>query len=297
MKVFVYVKSWSKLSCIVLALLMISTLTGICSAQYTQSIGVGGTGKVPDGIAVPILMYHSILKDPKRQGKFVVSPQVFEDDLLYLKEQGYTTVLVKDLIAYVYHDVPLPPKPVVITLDDAYYNNLTYVVPLLEKHQMKAVISVVGIFTDRFSETDDHNPNYSHLTWDDLEEIGKRDNIEIASHTYNLHSNSSRKGCTIKKGESHSAYERMLREDLTKLQDAIKERTTIPPPLTFTYPYGYICDASHQVIQDLGFKATLSCFERVNYISKDPSCLYTLGRFNRPSGISSKDFIDKIMSS
>ncbi len=291
MKVIVYIKSWARLTCIVLALLMVSTLTGVCSAKY---ISVGGAGKVPDGISVPIIMYHSILKDPKRQGKFVVSPEVFENDLIYIKEQGYTTVLVRDLIDYVYNDIPLPPKPIVITLDDAYYNNLTYVVPLLEKHEMKAVISVVGVFTDRFTQRDDHNPSYSHLTWDDLEDLGKRKNIEIANHTYNLHTNTSRRGCSIKKGESHAAYEKMLREDLGKLQEAIKERTTIPPPVTFTYPYGYICDASYKVIKDLGFMATLSCFERINYINKDPACLYTLGRFNRPSGISSQAFIDKI---
>lgn len=291
MTIFAYIKSWPKLACIVLTLIMISTMTGVCSAKY---ISVGGAGKIPDGIAVPVIMYHSILKDAKKQGKFVVSPEVFENDLIYLKEQGYTSVLVRDLVDYVYDGGYLPPKPIVITLDDGYYNNLTYVVPLLEKHQMKAVISVVGVFTDRFTATDDHNPNYSHLTWDDLEELGNLPYIEIANHTYNLHSNNNRKGCSIQKGEAHSTYEKILREDLGKLQKTIEECTTIPTPITFTYPYGYICDASYQVIEDLGFKATLSCFERVNYINKDPACLYCLGRFNRPSGISSEAFFNRL---
>ncbi len=291
MKIYIYVKSWARLTLIILIGLMLSTATGVYSAKY---ISVGGASRVPEGIEVPIIMYHSILKDPKKQGKFVVSPEVFERDLIYLKEQGYTAVLVRDLIDYVYNDVTLPEKPVVITLDDGYYNNYTYVIPLLEKHDMKAVISVVGVFTDRFTKKDEHNPNYSHFNWDDLEDLGKRNYIEIASHTYNLHQVSPRKGCSIKRGESHDAYEKLLRDDLSKLQSTIKERTTLTPPVTFTYPFGYICDASYEIIQDLGFKASLSCFERLNYINKDPDCLYVMGRFNRPSGISSKAFIDKI---
>lgn len=47
-----------------------------------------------DSVRVPILMYHSILKDSARQGKYVISPAVLAADLDALQEKGYTAVTV-----------------------------------------------------------------------------------------------------------------------------------------------------------------------------------------------------------
>ena len=47
---------------------------------------------------------------------------------------------------------------------------------------------------------------------------------------------------------------------------------------------------SIQYIKELGFKASLSCTEGINYITHNPDCLYLLKRFNRPAGLNSKDF-------
>ena len=96
----------------------------------------------PDGVALPVIMYHSVLKDGARIGKYVVSPDSFEHDLAFLKDNGYETVSISDLTDFVYEGKKLPEKPVMITFDDGYYNNLVYAAPLLEKYNMKAVISV-----------------------------------------------------------------------------------------------------------------------------------------------------------
>ena len=57
-----------------------------------------------DYIKVPILMYHSILKTSKSRGKFIISPSTFEEDLKYIKDNGYTTIVMQDLINYVYEN-------------------------------------------------------------------------------------------------------------------------------------------------------------------------------------------------
>ena len=71
----------------------------------------------------------------------MLSPAQFESDLKYLKENGYHTVVVQDLIDYVEKGVPLPEKPVMLTFDDGYYNNYYYAFPLLEEYDAKIVIS------------------------------------------------------------------------------------------------------------------------------------------------------------
>lgn len=56
--------------------------------------GRGGEGRRPDRPA--IIMYHGLLKEEKRQGQFIISPNLFEQDLRYLQENGYTTVVIAD---------------------------------------------------------------------------------------------------------------------------------------------------------------------------------------------------------
>ena len=69
-------------------------------------------------VTLPVLMYHSVLKDPQRTGKYTITPKKFEEDLIYLKNNGYETVSLKQVIKYVYHNEPLPEKPILLTFDD-----------------------------------------------------------------------------------------------------------------------------------------------------------------------------------
>lgn len=246
-----------------------------------------------DGVPVPILMYHSILKDPKLQGQYIVSPNVLEQDMLYLKEHGYTTVFVSELADSVLSGKPLPEKPVVLSFDDGYLNNLTYVLPLLEQYDMKAVISVVGSYSQTFSDSDDHSPSYSHLTWDDISQLAASGHVEIGNHTYDMHRQSPRKGAKRLQGESGDHYRQALLEDVGRLQQVLSENCGLTPT-TFAYPYGYISDEAEPVLAEMGFTAALTCYEHVSVIGSDPQALMSLGRFNRPAGISTEQFMKKV---
>ena len=245
-------------------------------------------------IKVPIIMYHSILKDPSRSNKYTVTPSVLEEDLKYITDNGYTTVTISDLISYVYDDTPLPEKPIVLTFDDGHYNNYGYLFPLLEKYDMKAVISIVGSYTDKFTETDEANLNYSYLRWKDIKELMDTGRIEFQNHTYSLHSNTGKRNGTKKiKGETDEHYKNVLEEDILKLQQEFEENTNYTPQC-FTYPFGGISNASLNIIKELGFKASLSCEQGIKILTKNPNSLYLLKRYNRPSYISTYNFFQKI---
>ena len=244
-------------------------------------------------IKVPIIMYHSILKDPARSNKYTITPAVLEEDLKYIKSNGYETITISDLTSYVYDDKPLPPKPIILTFDDGHYNNYGYLYPLLEKYDMKAVISIVGSYTDKFSETDEANLNYSYLRWKDINELISSGRVEFQNHTYNLHDNThGRIGAKKKKGESDDEYKKILEEDINKLQNELKENTGYVPTC-FTYPFGGISNSSLDIIKELGFKASLSCEEGINKITKNPNSLYLLKRYNRPSYVSTYNIFKK----
>lgn len=240
-------------------------------------------------------MYHSVLKDPALSGKYIITPSCLENDLKYIKEKGYTSISMEQLISYVYEGTPLPEKPIILTFDDGHYNNLGYVVPLLEKYDMKAIVSVVGKYTDTFTKTEEANFTYGYLRWEDIASLMENKHIEFGNHTYNLHSNTNgRNGCAKKYRESTDAYQNLLANDLQKLQDQFKEHTSLTPTI-FTYPFGSISKDSTLIIKQLGFKASLSCASGINYITQDPDCLYQLRRNNRPSFISSQQFFKKIL--
>lgn len=244
-------------------------------------------------IKVPIIMYHHVLKDKSRLGKYIISPEEFENDIIYLKNEGYTPIFMEDLIAYVYDDKELPEKPIILTFDDGHYSNYTYILPILEKYNCKAVISIVGEYVDKSTKEGNLNPSYSYVTWDLLKEIINSPYLEIQNHTYYMHEIGERKGCTIKKGESYEKYKKVLEEDLRKLQDTIAYHTGYTPQ-TFTYPFGFTCKECNKILKELGFKASLSCYEGVNILTKNKEDLFELKRLNRESGINTQVFFEKI---
>jgi len=245
------------------------------------------------GIQLPIIMYHSVLKDPEKAGAYVVSPEVMEADLFTLKSRGYESIVVQDLIDYVYKGIPLPEKPVMITLDDGYYNNLTYVLPILEKHDMRAVISVVGIYTEKFSDTPDPNPNYAHLSFDDIRTLVGSGRVEIQNHSYDMHSTHSRRGTMKKEGESSESYKKEFCSDAARNQQLLLDHCGISPT-AFVYPYGYVSEETEEYLKEMGFLCSMICYEKINRITDEES-LFNLCRFNRPSGIDTETFLSRIL--
>ena len=248
------------------------------------------TIEVEETVKVPILMYHIILKN-SNGNKYTVSPSQFEDDLKFISDNGYTTVFMQDLIDYVYYGKELPKNPIVLTFDDGYYNNYHYIYPLLEKYNAKAVISVVGSYTDTYTQNGDINPNYAYLSWEYLKKIAESGYFEIQNHTYNLHScGKGRNGCKKNYNESDEEYAKMLYDDLNKLQTECTENLG-KAPTTFTYPFGIVSKESFDVIKELGFMASLSCEEGINEIKRDPESLYMLKRCIRTPTRSAADIL------
>ena len=270
----------------------VCVLTAICLTCMIALKNPIFFAKENESATVVILMYHSLLKDPARHGKYVVSPDLFESDLKYLKEHGYSFVGIQELIDFVYSGAPLPKKSVVITFDDGYYNNFLYAYTLLEKYDAKMVISVIGKYTDLY---DGEKPNayYSHVTWDMINEMLASGRVEIGNHTYSMHTNGERRGSKKIKGETDEHYSKILTEDIGKLQAEMFEHTGTYPSV-YTYPFGAISNASFGIIADMGFLASLSCAEKPSTVTRGkPESLRCLGRFLRPTKISSADFFEK----
>ena len=184
---------------------------------------------------LPILMYHDVTDGLTSDNPMVVTTEKLEGDLCWLKENGYHTILPRELTA----GEPLPEKPVMITFDDGYVSNYRLLFPLLQKYQMKAAICLIVSLTDEDPE------GHGHLTWDMCREMQASGLVEIASHTYALHNLEQNgdyfakgvNGIQRKTGESSWQFQMRVLTDLKKSRDILQRELGTAPQL-FAYPYG-----------------------------------------------------------
>lgn len=239
------------------------------------------------------VMYHNILKS--RNGKYIVSPQQFDNDLAAFRDEGFVTVFPSEVVDFVYGDGELPEKPLLITFDDGKYNNMYYGLPLLEKYGDKAVMCPVGAFSE-FSTVsgDDSNPNYSHVTWGQMGELSASGVFEMGNHSYDMHRYKPRFGILRKEGESPAEYRKTLKEDTGRLQDKILCATG-ELPLTYAYPFGEYNDDALAVLRSMGFKLFLTCNEGVSIIRRGaPESLFLIKRANRDGSLTSAEMTQRL---
>lgn len=260
-----------------------------------SAVSVGDASLRQGEAKLPVVMYHQLTKSEARAGRYVLMLDQFEKDLKYLSERGYKSVTVKQLLDYSEGKGNIPEKAIMITFDDGCETLYEYALPLLEKYGFTAVGFVVGALADYYSEIDDHNLNYSNLTWAEIKELSKGNIIDIQSHSFDLHKNTgNRSGAKKKKSETSEQYSEFLGADASKMKEAMI-KSTGKAPVAFAYPFGSYSLESAEILKKYGIRMAFTCEERVNIIKKaEPDWLFGLGRYNRPNGISSESFFEKM---
>jgi peptidoglycan/xylan/chitin deacetylase (PgdA/CDA1 family) len=112
---------------------------------------------------LPVLLYRKV-SDNGYSDHETIPVANLEAQFNYLLQQGYSPVLLNDLIKYVYFEQPLPAKPVLVTFDGGYRHSYTIMYALLKKYGMKANIFLVPSFLQQENEPVSENGNeYLHL--------------------------------------------------------------------------------------------------------------------------------------
>ena len=155
---------------IILFVMMLLILPFVLSSPKNLSTakGVDAVG----GPKIVVLNYHKI---DNMNISLSVLPQDFEQQLKYLKDNGYTSITPMELYEAIEHGGPLPEKPLLITFDDGYDDNYRYAYPLLKKYGFKGTIFVITSFLDRGQQ--------GYITWAQASEMEASGVIDIESHT------------------------------------------------------------------------------------------------------------------
>lgn len=162
--------------------------------------------------ALPILMYHEIVPDGNELDEYTASVTQLEADLMALEKEGFQTVSLSEVIDFVRQGTALPLNPVLLVFDDGYRSVISRVLPLLEKYDAKALVSVIGARAQGVADGCDTSQEY--MDWKELAEAVTGGRIELQSHSAQLHVYRSRKGLQRLADETQEAYIRMLVADV-----------------------------------------------------------------------------------
>ncbi len=169
-----------------------------------------GDWAMPENYAVPVMMYHSIGYAPET-ANLILGPESLEEQFQFLTENGYTPIWFEDL----WH-VEDFEKPVILVFDDGYKTMHSYLLPLAEKYQVKAVVAVVQEFTEA--------DNGLHMNEQEVRELDASGLISLQSH-----------------GVSHTNMGELLRDeqDMELRESALwLTRFLKKEPIVFVYPIG-----------------------------------------------------------
>lgn len=176
------------------------------------------TSLIPQGVRVPILMYHEVDDETWGLSSLFVTPANMRAQLQYLQDNGYDPIFLSDLTHLEDYD-----KPVVLTFDDGYVGNYEELFPLLKEFNMKATVFIMPDFLGR----------ESYLTQAQVQEMADSGLISIQSHTM-----SHRELATI----SYDDQEYEMRQSQLEIA-----RLTGRTPYVICYPSGSFNDNTRAI--------------------------------------------------
>ena len=185
---------------------------------------------------VPVMMYHNVYdpKNPPSQlNNNCISIPKLEEQLKWLKNNGYYYPSFSELRAWADNQIALPAKSVILTFDDGELGFLQHGRALLDKYQIPATSFLIGTIAAS-QETIRNNPSRY---------------VDYQSHSWDMH----KPGGHIGHGGLISALNKnQIKDDLTKAIDLVKSREA------FAYPFGDVTEDGMQAVKELDIKAAFT---------------------------------------
>ena len=179
------------------------------------------TGVFSDGFqTVPILSYHRF---GAGNGKLTVAKRQFEEQMRYLKTNGYRVIPLQQVFAFLRGEAEIPRRSVVLTIDDGYRSVYHIAFPILKKYEFPATIF---IYTDYIGN--------GGLNWRQMSEMEASGLITFQGHSKTDDNRTVRLG-----SESMEDYKKRLVDEVGVPTRLLGKRMQ-SPQLSFAYPFGAV---------------------------------------------------------
>ena len=168
---------------------------------------------------VPVLCYHNLAEAAK--GRLVLAASKFEEQMRYLKANGYRVVSLRELVEFSQLGRQLPQRSVVLTFDDGYKSFKQYAYPILKE---------LGFTATLFVYTDYVGAGRNALSWSDLRDL-QTEGFDVQAHS-KTHSDLRRAP-----GEGEAQHARRMQAELAQPQDLF-EKNLGRRSSVIAFPYG-----------------------------------------------------------
>jgi len=185
-----------------------------------------------------ILMYHRF--GDSRFPSTNIKIEQLEAQLSFLRDNKYAVVPLKDVVDSITQGLPLPPRAVVITVDDAYRSVYDSGFPVFRKYGFTFTIFVATVPVDRGLR--------DYMNWDQMREMQAL-GVTFANHTAS-HDHLINRG----KYETKSEWRKRIRADIEKGRRRLAEELS-PIPNVFAYPYGEYNSEVADIVIEAGYIA------------------------------------------
>jgi peptidoglycan/xylan/chitin deacetylase (PgdA/CDA1 family) len=210
----------------------------------------GGKG-IPQA-GVPILVYHRF--GPVVADSMTVTTAVFESQLEYLRDNGYTVIPLSSLVGYFLGKASSPPsRAVVIVSDDGHKTVYTDMLPLIKKYRIPGTLF---IYPSAIS-----NASYA-MTWEQLRQLKQAGFFDIQSHTY-WHPNFKKE----KRRLLHGDYEKFVDMQFKRSKERLQKEVGGTVDL-LAWPFGIYDDWLMKRAKEDGYIAAFT-IERRNASPSD----------------------------
>ena len=238
------------------------------------------------------IAYHDIVGQRHDLTADAVTLDNLIDHFEWLKVNGYQPVSIDDLIAARDGTGALPDKAILLCWDDGYTSFYTDVLPLLKAYNYPAVLALVGSWMapgpDEMVQYGDYLvPRKKFMTWQQLKEVADSGLVEIASHSFNLHSalvadqSGDRLPAAIIHAfdpvtgtyETDQQFRQRIRNDLQKSSDLMLKHLGFRPRV-LVWPFGQYNTIALESAADVGMAITLT----LNPVPGNTDQLHAIGR-------------------
>jgi peptidoglycan/xylan/chitin deacetylase (PgdA/CDA1 family) len=198
-------------------------------------------GLTPEGYQiVPVLCYHHFAENC--DSSLCTPPSVFEQQMRFLKEQGYSVISTAELVEFMAFRRAIPKKAVVINLDDGYRSAYEIAYPILKKYGFRTTLFIYTSFIGASSNA---------LTWDQLKAM-KADGFEVGSHTV-THADLSKRMA----GESEKDYVARINTELLVSKQILDEKLNQNTEY-IAFPYGAFSPLLLKLCEEAGYRVGFS---------------------------------------
>lgn len=217
---------------------------------------------------IPILMYHQVVDPPyESPHKIYVTRQTFRNHLDFLSKKGFQTLTFGELNKY-FQDPALstsfPKKPIIITFDDGYLNNLENALPILKEYNFTAIFYLLAN-SPRTNSWDVHSGAPELPLLNTSERLLLADTMEIGSHGLSHEKLSSMSDAQAEK----EFY------DSKKILEAEFGR----PVISYAYTYGDRSDRDIRLAERAGYSFGLNTTKGVHHFCDNTYNLFRISIF------------------